>query len=257
MHKKIVFFDIDGTILNETNKIPSSTKQAIKQLQDNGVYVAIATGRAPFMFEHIRKELNIHSFVSFNGQYVVFEGEEVYTNPINSDELADLYQATLKHKFPIVFMNHQQMKATVPDHPFINESLKSLDFSYPDVDPAFYEQESIYQALLFCKQKEEKLFAKDHKALHFLRWHEYSCDIIPQGGSKAVGVKKLIEASGLNIADTYAFGDGLNDMEMIKEIGTGVAMGNAIQELKTVADYTTDHVEKDGIAKGLKQLRLI
>ncbi|NBJ70745.1 MULTISPECIES: Cof-type HAD-IIB family hydrolase [Clostridia] len=257
MYEKMVFLDIDGTILTATNEIPGSTKEAIKELQANGVYVAIATGRAPFMFDHIRETLNIQSFVSFNGQYVVFEGKEVYKNPIKEDDLIRLNQAIAERKYPIVFSSHQQMKASVPGHPFIEESLKSMDFGYPEVDPNFYQSGSIYQALLFCKQEEEMQLANEHHTLDFIRWHEYSCDIIPMGGSKAIGVQKLMEASGLAVEDTYAFGDGLNDMEMLKEIGTGVAMGNAISDLKQVADYITDDVDKDGIAKALKHFALI
>ncbi|API93744.1 phosphatase [Virgibacillus pantothenticus] len=257
MHEKMVFLDIDGTILTATNEIPGSTKEAIKKMQDNGVYVAIATGRAPFMFDHIREALNIQSFVSFNGQYVVFEGEEVYKNPIKEDDLFRLNQAITERKYPIVFSSHQQMKASVSRHPFIEESLKSMDFGYPEVDPNFYQSGPIYQALLFCKQEEEMQLADQHHTLDFIRWHEYSCDIIPMGGSKAIGVQKLMEASGLAVEDTYAFGDGLNDMEMLKEIGTGVAMGNAIADLKQVADYITDDVDKDGLAKGLKHFALI
>ena len=81
---KIVFFDIDGTLLDHEKKLPASTKEAIKQLQDSGVFVAIATGRAPFMFESLREELGIDTFVSFNGQYVVFEGKVVYKNPLTN-----------------------------------------------------------------------------------------------------------------------------------------------------------------------------
>ncbi|WP_205601123.1 Cof-type HAD-IIB family hydrolase [Virgibacillus sp. Bac330] len=257
MHKKMVFLDIDGTILTKKNEIPYSTKQAIKQLQDNDIYVAIATGRAPFMFKSIREELNIHSFVSFNGQYVVFEGKEVYRNPIKKDDLLRLNHEIMKNNYPIVFSSSEQMKASEPNHLFIEESLSSMDFSYPEVDPNFYQSTSIYQALLFCKQEEEKQLAKQLPTLDFIRWHEFSCDVIPLGGSKAIGVEKLIEASGLAFEDTFAFGDGLNDMQMLQEIGTGVAMGNAVSDLKAVADYITEDVDKDGLANGLKHLGLI
>ncbi|WP_337969794.1 Cof-type HAD-IIB family hydrolase [Virgibacillus salexigens] len=257
MHNKIVFFDIDGTILDHDKQIPLSTKKSIQKLKENGVYVAIATGRAPFMFEDIRKELQIESYVSFNGQYVVFEGETVYENPIATEELTNLYRKTAQMEYPIVFMNNQEMRASVGNHPFITESMGSLKFDYPKVDPEFYQSNKIHQALLFCEKEEEAPFVQSHDQLHFLRWHDYSCDILPSGGSKAVGVEKLIQASGLDIKDTFAFGDGLNDIEMIKETGTGIAMGNAVPELKKVADFTTDSVDLDGIQKGLAYFQLV
>lgn len=90
--KKIVFFDIDGTLLDHEKSLPASTKKALKLLKENGVFVAIATGRAPFMFESLRLELEIDSFVSFNGQFVVFENEVIYENPLNEAELHRLSQ---------------------------------------------------------------------------------------------------------------------------------------------------------------------
>src|SRR4051794_29643049 len=102
---KIVFFDIDGTLLDHDKKLPTSTKAAVKQLQENGVFVAIATGRSPFMFEPIRKELDIDTFVSFNGQYVVFENEVVYRNPLKRMEIKKLHEAADRNQTPLVFMN--------------------------------------------------------------------------------------------------------------------------------------------------------
>ncbi|UJL47797.1 Cof-type HAD-IIB family hydrolase [Virgibacillus sp. NKC19-16] len=257
MNKKIVFFDIDGTLLDHDKKIPLSTKQAIEKLKQNGVYVAIATGRAPFMFEDIRKELGIESFVSFNGQYVVFEGETIYNNPLGQEELAMLYENARERNYPMVFMDEKYMRASEGDHPQITKSMDSLHFDYPEVDPDFFKVNTIYQALLFCEVNQEKPFIQNHGSLEFVRWHEYSCDVLPGGGSKAVGVKKLIEASGLHIDDSYSFGDAMNDMEMTSEVGTGVVMGNGAPQLKQIADYITDDVENDGIAKGLRRLGLI
>ncbi|WP_188454540.1 Cof-type HAD-IIB family hydrolase [Virgibacillus oceani] len=257
MDKKIVFFDIDGTLVDFDKKIPLSTKVAIQQLKENGVYVAIATGRAPYMFENIRKELGIESFVSFNGQYVVFEGQLVYDNPLGQEELKRLYNASLAGDYPMIFMGAEEMRASQGDSKYIKESFDSLKFNYPDVDPEFYDDRSIYQALLFCERDAEKAFQNVHTSFRFLRWHDLSCDIMPDGGSKAIGVQKLIEASGLKVNDTYAFGDGLNDIEMIEEIGTGIAMGNAVHELKKIADYVTADVGEEGIYKALKHLHLI
>lgn len=71
MKQPMVFFDIDGTLLNEDKVIPDSTKKAVRLLQEKGVHTVISTGRVPKMFYWIQKELNISSFISMNGQYVV------------------------------------------------------------------------------------------------------------------------------------------------------------------------------------------
>ncbi len=75
MEQKVIFFDIDGTLLNHEKELPASTKESVFKLKEMGHIVAIATGRAPFMFADLRKELGIDTYVSFNGQYVVLNGE--------------------------------------------------------------------------------------------------------------------------------------------------------------------------------------
>jgi Cof subfamily protein (haloacid dehalogenase superfamily) len=255
--KKIVFFDIDGTLLDHEKKLPASTKKAINLLRENEVFVAIATGRAPFMFEGLRQELDIDSYVSFNGQYVVFENEAIYENPLKEGDLDRFLQATKKNKHPLIFMNDKTMKATVTHHPFIETGMGSLMIPHPEQDAAFYKNRSIYQSLLFCEEQDEGLYFEDYPNFDFIRWHPYSVDVLPRGGSKAEGINKMIERLGFNLKDVYAFGDGLNDLEMLKAVGTSVAMGNGVPEAKEKADFITTDVSEDGIWNGLKELQLI
>jgi Cof subfamily protein (haloacid dehalogenase superfamily) len=255
--KKIVFFDIDGTLLDHNKNLPETTKKAIDLLKKNEVFVAIATGRAPFMYEGLRKELGIDSYVSFNGQYVVFENQVIYENPLNEEELNKLYLNAKSNNHPLVFMNDKTMKASVKHHPFIEKSMESLNFPHPEVDEAFYNNRQLYQSLLFCETKDENLYFSDYPHFDFIRWHPYSVDVLPKGGSKAEGIKKMIERLGFELKDVYAFGDGLNDLEMLKAVGTGVSMGNGVPEAKELADFITSDVSEDGIWNGLKELQLI
>ncbi|MFC0522256.1 Cof-type HAD-IIB family hydrolase [Pontibacillus salicampi] len=257
MKNPIVFLDIDGTILDERKQIPDQSKQSIQQLKDSGIHVAIATGRAPFMFEHLRKELDIHSYISFNGQYVVFEDEVVYENPLMMEHIKGLHDEAIQSGHPMVFLNQSGMRASVGEHPFIEESLASLKFSYPEIDSSFYHNNHIHQALLFCEKGEEESYFKGHNQLDFIRWHDYSVDVLPSGGSKAIGIEKFIERTGFAKEDTIAFGDGLNDTEMIQFAHVGVAMGNAQPELKQIADVITKHVEEDGLTHGFKLVGLL
>ncbi|MGE8206741.1 Cof-type HAD-IIB family hydrolase [Heyndrickxia sp. NPDC080065] len=255
--KKIVFFDIDGTLLDHDKKLPITTKKAIYTLKENGVFVAIATGRAPFMFKDLREELDIDSFVSFNGQYVVFENNVIYKNPLDHAELQNIndYSATYNH--PLVFLNEKNMTSNIENHPFIVDSISSLKLSPPAFDPDFYKDREIYQALLFCKEHEENLYLDKFRKFHFIRWHDLSMDVLPRGGSKAEGIKKMIERIGFKIEDVYAFGDGLNDVEMLDAVGTGIAMGNASDFVKKHADYITSDVSEEGIFNGLKHFNLL
>lgn len=257
MGKKIVFFDIDGTLLDENKELPPSTVRAVQALKEAGVYVAIATGRAPFMFSDLRKKLGIDSFVSFNGQYVVFEGNVIYKNPLERHKLHELKEEADENGHPLVFMDESTMRASVEDHPYIHVSMGSLKFAHPLHDPIYYETRDIYQALLFCRPEEEHGYVSAYPEFRFVRWHSVSTDVLPVGGSKAEGIRKLIERLGMAKEDVYAFGDGLNDMEMLQFVGTGVAMGNAKEEVKQVADFVTKRVDEEGILYGLKQLELI
>lgn len=255
--KPIVFFDIDGTLLDENKEIPVTTKQAVKQLKSNGVYVAIATGRAPYFFEDIREELEIDTYVSCNGQFVVFEGETIYEHPLHRGQLKQLYEETDKDGIPLVFMQEKEMFATVGGHPYIENSLHELGIAYPSVEPNLAGLGETYQGLMFCKEGEEKKYADKYSDFTFLRWHELALDILPKGNSKAVGVQKVLEKSGFNKVESFAFGDGLNDIEMLQKVGYGIAMGNAKEELKMVADFITAPVSNDGIFHGLRHAKLI
>ncbi|MBO0994489.1 Cof-type HAD-IIB family hydrolase [Bacillus sp. SD088] len=253
---KIVFFDIDGTLLDDHKELPESTREAITALQKSGVYTALATGRAPFMVEPLLKELNMKSYVSFNGQFVMFNGNVIYENPLHPENLSKLENEASKNGHPIVYMNRSTLKANVDYDQRIEESLGTLHLAHPQFHTDFYWQTTIYQALLFVNQAEERYTAHFNE-FDFIRWHENSVDVIPKGGSKAKGIQKLIEKLGIEMENVYAFGDSLNDIEMLQTVGTGVAMGNALENVKDVADIVTTSVDQDGIANGLKKIGLL
>lgn len=256
--QSIIFFDIDGTLFDHDKKIPASAKEAIFKLKEDGHVVAIATGRAPFMFADLRKELGINSYVSYNGQYVVLEGEVIYTNPLNTSSLVNLAEKALDNGHPVVFMDHEDMKANVPEHPYIKESIATLKIDhFPGYDPFYYKNRELYQTLFFCPEGEEKQYEMEYKDFDFVRWHPVSLDIVPKGGSKAKGIKKIVEKLGIPKERQYAFGDGLNDIEMLNTIENSVAMGNAKDVVKSASKYVTESVDHDGIYHGLKMLGLL
>ncbi|MEC1520751.1 Cof-type HAD-IIB family hydrolase [Neobacillus niacini] len=256
--RSIIFFDIDGTLLTHDKELPLSTKEAIFKLKELGHEVAIATGRAPFMFEDLRKELDINTFVSYNGQYVVYRGEVLYTNPLKISSLEKLTAAALQNNHPVVFMDHEDMKANVPEHAYIKESIDTLKINvFPTHDPLYYKGRELYQTLLFCPEGEEKQYEQVYTDFDFVRWHPVSVDILPSGGSKAKGIEKIVEAINIPAERQYAFGDGLNDMEMLSTVTNSVAMGNAEESVKAVAKYVTKSVEDNGITHGLQMVGLL
>ncbi|RSL30428.1 Cof-type HAD-IIB family hydrolase [Salibacterium salarium] len=253
----IVFFDIDGTLYTEEMIIPLSAKKAIQALQDKGVYVAIATGRAPFMFETLRQELGIKTFVSFNGSYVVADGELIDKKPLEVEKVAQLHKEAGESEHPMVFLDHEQAAADVENHDHIVKGMGDLKMAYPPLDKDYYKNSEIYQALLFCGTEAEKRYQTSYDTFRFVRWHQLAVDVLPSGGSKAEGLRAVANHLGYTMEETAAFGDALNDMEMLKEAGIGIAMGNALEAVKQNADIVTAPVYEDGVKQGLERIGLL
>lgn len=177
--KSILFFDIDGTLLTEEERtLHESTKKAIFKLKELGHEVAIATGRAKFLFDDLRDELGIDTYISYNGQYVVCRGEVVYANTINPETLEELTAFALKNNHPVVYMNDKKMTTNVPnDHPYIEESIATLKVdAYPEQEEHNTAQQSdIYQSLLFNTEGEEKIY---RGYIHKLRFCPLASKII-------------------------------------------------------------------------------
>jgi len=257
MKRRIVFFDIDGTLYDGQKRLVESAKTAIKQLQDNGIYVAIATGRSPFMCNELRMELGIDTFISFNGSYVVFENEVIFKNTLEAEKLVELERVARMNDHPLVFLDDKAHYTNTLHHEGIATSLGELHMDYPAYEPDFYLKNEVVQALLYCRKAEELEYRQACNSFDYVRWHELALDVLPKGGSKARGIACLLDKLQIDREEAIAFGDGLNDVEMLEYVGTGIAMGNGHNETKRVADYVTAHVEEDGIMHGLKYLGLI
>jgi Cof subfamily protein (haloacid dehalogenase superfamily) len=256
MARKLVFFDIDGTLLDHEKRLPASTKEAISQLKRNGHEVAIATGRAPFMFKALREELGIESYVSLNGQYVVYRNEAIYRNPLSPFLLHALSKDAIANDHPIVYQDQHGMRTNIPRHVRLEAGFQALRMPIPEHEPDYYLDRDVYQALLFCTEEEEAAYTEKYD-LHFVRWHPVSMDVMPVGGSKAAGIARFIERLDIGIEDVYAFGDYYNDLEMLRFVGHGIAMGNAPDEVKQSARYVTAEVDRDGISTGLRMVGLL
>lgn len=257
MKRKIVFFDIDGTLFDRQKRLVESAKVAIGKLQEKGHFVAIATGRSPFMFEELRTQLDVKTFVSFNGSYVVHEDKVILKKTLQMAELAQLDHVSQLNEHPLVYLDERGHYTNVLNHSGIESSLRGLRMTYPTYEPEYYTQHDVFQALLYCREEEEQQYIETHDAFDYVRWHELSIDVLPKGSSKAKGIACILDVLGLERKDAIAFGDGLNDIEMLEYVGFGVAMGNGRDEAKLVSDFVTAHAEEDGIMHGLKYLGLI
>lgn len=274
--QKIVFFDIDGTLVTPHNQLPESTKAAIRQLKDNGHIPVISTGRPPKMLEAIADELEINSFISLNGQYIVVEGKPIFANVLPTDEIESLIEASyelgdrtfLLTKDKVIgntFMNEMINDAEFLT--FVYENLNELPmevmseiFKRMSIKPLkreWYEKEEILSAFINTDEKNDPIYQERFPDLHFTRATPYLGEVLMKGSHKAAGMEKVVQHFGKSMTDSIAFGDSLNDLEMIAAAGVGVVMGNGRTELKAIADFVTTHVEQDGIHNGLTHLELI
>ncbi len=257
MANKIIFFDLDGTLLNSEKQIPASAKQAIARLKEKGHTVAIATGRSPFMFKELRKELDIDTYVSFTGQYIVAGNKAIYKQPLPKKLFYTLRDYSHSCQHSLLYIGEETMKTSIEQHPSVQPCMDALALSYPEFGADYFEEQEIYQSMLFCEEKEEQPYQEKFSQLRFLRWHPKSVDILPFGGSKAKGIERLMHHLGFSQNDVYAFGDHFNDIEMLRFSPGSVAMGNAPEQVKRSAKYVTKDADKDGIAHGLELVGLL
>lgn len=255
--KRLIFFDIDGTLINEKNIIPQSTRDSINRLKASGHEVAIATGRSPFMFKELREELQIDTYVSFNGQYVVAKGKPIYEHPLNNEKLTLLVHEAKHNNNPLIYVGLSEMRSNVVEHSLITDSLNSLHLCPPKYDPNYLNKKKIFQVMLFCKEKEEIIYERSFPNFKITRWHPFSVDIDPVHGTKDKGVEKIKSVLEYTANQLVVFGDDLNDIEMISSAQNGIAMGNAHPKVKDAAKFTTKSVNEDGILYGLQRLGLL
>lgn len=272
---EVVFFDIDGTLTTESNHIPKTTIQALEQLKAKGIRPVLATGRPPILIDEISKKLDIHSYIAMNGQYIVLDGEVIYANPIAMDLVDQVVEFADARRDGIILCAERELilnsKISVDPSSFLLRILKRIAILIPERTQMWfmnqamrkapkkedYSGKEIFMMNLNVTQAAEKEYAREIEGLHFTRANPNSMDIINEGVSKATAVQKVLDHLSVDAGNTVAFGDGLNDLEMLQYVGTGVAMGNGFEELKEAADMVTANVGNAGIQKALKKLGLI
>lgn len=252
----IVFFDLDGTLLTSDVTVAKSTIDAIEQLNKNNILPVIATGRTVCEVQHIMQQTKIDSIVAMNGQSVFYRGQHIFSNDINKDIIERIFSfSKTETKIPLAFYNDKIMRISELSDPAV-VFYQYLKQPIPSVDSDIYHQEPIQMLLLICQTGEEQ-YIELFPELSFIRNTPYCVDVFNKGGSKAFGINKLLENKGFLNIPTYAFGDGLNDVEMFQLVDNPIAMGNCVEPLKQLATFITDDNNHNGIVNGLKYFNLI
>ncbi|HLS94461.1 MAG TPA: Cof-type HAD-IIB family hydrolase [Sphingobacterium sp.] len=256
---KAVFFDIDGTLLSfKTHQVPASTEESIKKLQQQGVKVIVSTGRSINSIDHI-KYLNFDGFITFNGGYCVTkEGEVLFRQAIDARDIKAVLEYARTRPLSFSFMSEREI--TIHDvTPEIAGMYAHLNLPVPPlVDIEKVDPSAILQTNIFLGPDDEKAFMETVMPNSVAsRWTPLFADVNPKGQSKQVGIDIFCKHFGIDISQTMAFGDGGNDITMLKHVAIGVAMGNANPEVKEIADYVTGDVDADGIFQALRYFQVI
>ncbi len=251
---KAVFFDIDGTILSHRIKeVPMSTRQALDRLSEIHVDRVVATGRHSTEIDILPvSSIEFDAYITLNGQLCYdSKGNVFYENPLQeTEEILKLFH---DNTVPVMLIEKKRMYIN-----FINDDVVQAqkEISTPLPGVMEYTGNKIYQAVLYVKREEESKITEHLKNAEITRWNDKGIDIVAKGGSKVTGIERYLRIKGYTREESAAFGDGENDVEMLKYVGTGIAMGNASGFVKSAADYITSDVDNDGVTKGLYYLGL-
>ena len=256
---KAVFLDIDGTLVSfNTHRVPGSAVEAVRQLRAKGIKVFIASGRH-MQFINNLGDMEFDGYITLNGSYCYAGRDKViYKRGILEEDIHNLVHFLKEEEeFPCIFVREHDAFLNV-DSKEVEKLLQMIDLGAPPVkgtDEALRGE--VFQLLAFFTPEQEKRVMTVLKHCEATRWTSVFADVIPAGGSKRVGMEKILEYFGLAREETMAFGDGGNDIPMLEYAGIGVAMGNAAETVARSADFVTRSVDDDGVAYALKHFGLI
>ncbi|WP_198852820.1 Cof-type HAD-IIB family hydrolase [Alicyclobacillus sp. SO9] len=253
---KTVFFDIDGTLVNWQGNLLQSTKRAVLQLRENGVTPVIASARPAFNIYGLMQELGIASYVALNGSLVVYENETIYRSVIQSSTVDAIRKLVLQQSDSLVTCTSDGFEIASRDRTDILENyMRKWDMSKECAGGC---EGDVLQLEVMCSSEGIRLYTEGNR-LDFYPWgsREDAFNAVNRGISKASGIEKLLAVLHQDRSEAAAFGDGINDIEMMSAVGIGVAMGNAVDELKHRASFVTLDVNEGGIAHALEKLGLI
>lgn len=260
----IIFFDIDGTLIDLSRGINSpteKTKEAIKLLREKGHFAIIASARAEM--PNYFKGMEFDGFIGGNGSIIEFKGEiirEVVMSKEQVEELIDIFK-TYKGQFN--FKGKKDRWVSSLNHPLMLKQMELFGGNPDDGRIVDWNVEDIKATKATVIFETEKQLNECADALPS-EWEydaysdvNYRIDINMPGCTKGKGVRYLYEALGINYEDTMAFGDNLNDIDMLQNVKYGIAMGNATEKLKEIAYSITEDVTRDGIYEALSKMNII
>ena len=261
---KAAFFDIDGTLVPyDTRCISQADCEAIEALSKQGTLIFIVTGRHICDIDNI--PFPVDGAVCCNGAltYITEDGRACFNekerfvladeHPIPERQAMEIARIIAENQIP-------SAASTATGTLFSYQTKETLEF-IRRINMPLPKEGNIFEAALngcvysfnaFVFPEKEKILFKDVlQGLDTSRWCEEFCDINIQGLDKVLGIKKILDTYNIAPADIIAFGDGINDIEMLKYAGCGIAMGTATDEVKSASDFVTASANDCGVSKWL------
>ncbi len=273
MNTKYIFLDIDGTLLSPKLGVLKGTIDALKQLRSNGHKVFICTGRSKSYVDDYIRKLPFDGFIYGAGSHVSVDNKTIFINYIPRKEVEHLIEFFTANNMSFILEGANYSFHEDSALKFFRERLMLETNDTPYLSLHRVADERILSIVSYADMKEEinkiSIYGKSNEDLDLLKTTysdqfnviiyptTSSCEIIGNGINKAAGIQHMLKHFGGDLKDCFAVGDSMNDFEMIRECGTGIAMGNADPKVKAIANYVTDDVDHDGIAHAFEHFGLI
>lgn len=256
---KALLLDVDGTLLSfETHAVSQSSIDALRKAHDRGIKIVIATGRSACDLREI-ESVPYDGIIALNGaDCILHDGTVIRRGPIPDKDFKKAMEIAREFDFAValeldegIFVNRLT--------PIVEKIARIVEHPVPpvvDIEEMFGKKECCQLCFYFDDETERKVMPL-LPTLSSSRWHPLFADINVAGTSKAAGLSLFADYYKIEPLEIMACGDGGNDIPMLKAAGIGVAMGNASEQVKSVADFVTDTVDDNGLCKVLKRFGLI
>lgn len=260
MTYKILFLDIDGTILKPDHTYEDSTKDAIAQLKSQGIEVFIATGRPLHEVKELAAELQVDSYVGYNGAYAVYQNKTIIDEPMDRKLIEQFLQTAQESSHEMVLYTNGKNYFTSLHEPLVQDFINTFQLKQNALYTHEVSDQILGATVMNVSPSQEKLYeiATNLRLSQVnIEGAGHSYDIIRTNVNKGEAVKHILQHLDFKKEQAIAFGDGMNDKEMLQAVGEGFAMENGDPDLFQYAKHTTTSVTDSGIFNGLKSLGLV
>lgn len=262
---RAIALDLDGTLTNHDKEVTPITRQALMRAQKDGAHIILASGRPTYGIAPIADHLEIDKYngyvLSYNGGKIVNwqTKEELYSNHLPNNIIPILYNYAKENGYALLGYAGKEIITEMPDDKYVNEESRINKMEIRKVDNLLESLESNPTKLLMTGDASLMIKAEEELAeivgnrMDVFRSAPFFIELVPKGIDKAQSLNRLLELIGLSTNDMIAFGDGYNDLSMLKLAGVGVAMANAVPEVRAEADFITKSNEEDGVAFAIEK----